>query len=174
MRLLRMGSCENLLNVCWSEGVPLFQEERLQHANLRPSGLRPLFLSTLLVFRWLLQCPIRTSSTVTATSQALTKLLRSYRTATRRNSSLPIRYTSNPQTSQFGIHILTHTCPVEIRTLSSLSVWLQIVRKVHTPFFLSEILMLFLWFVTEAHAPVLSWPYFGSPAEALHRPYQNL
>lgn len=75
--------------------VHVFQEERLQHANLRPSGLRPLFLSTLLVFRWLLQCPIRTSSTVTATSRALTNLLRSYRTATRRNSSLPIRYIVN-------------------------------------------------------------------------------
>lgn len=73
--------------------VNFFQEERLQHANLRPSGLRPLFLYTLLVFRWLLQCPIRTSSTVTATSQALTNLLRSYRTATRHHSSLPIRYT---------------------------------------------------------------------------------
>ena len=72
--------------------VNCFQEERLQHANLRPSGLRPLFLSTLLVFRWLLQCPIRTSSTVTATSRVLTNLLRSYRTATRINSSLPTRY----------------------------------------------------------------------------------
>lgn len=82
------------VNFATQKSVNFFQEERLQHANLRPSGLRPLFLYTLLVFRWLLQCPIRTSSTVTATSQALTNLLRSYRTATRHHSSLPIRYTN--------------------------------------------------------------------------------
>ncbi|KAL0994487.1 hypothetical protein UPYG_G00122900 [Umbra pygmaea] len=68
-------------------------EERLQHANLHLSGSPPHFGSTLRGFRWLLPCPILTSSTVSGISRPRTRLYRFCPTAKQAQQSITSQVT---------------------------------------------------------------------------------